>query len=815
MYENMENIADVNTVASNWSQYYISAVEKVCDTVVSKQVRTNLYKAQWFDLECKQLRQEILCETCPFSREVLSRKYKLLKQRKKRQYKAKVILELDNNCGNSKLFWKTFKNLTSAKNKTQTNLNPTEVCKQLKQFSEIPAQEYFSEKSQQEIEQFLHLYDKGFNASHQDIGDMVNILNDNISIEEIEGAINKLKNGKSPGLDGIPSEMVKHSVNAIKSHLQALYNYILSSGVYPDCWCEGLRVAIPKNENDVRPITIEPIFGKVLETILDNRINFVNEVFEKNDKYNGGFSKGSMVQDNILTIYGCIHKQLCQGKSLFIAFVDFKKAFNFVNHKVLFYKLIKAGINGRILKLLRNMYGKLKARVKVNQCLYEWIIDKSGTNQGGPLSPNMFKYLLADLKEFLDVEYGITIDEDIMVHLLWADDLVLMSDTKEGLQKHLDGLLSFCSKFQLIVNELKTKVMIFGKYEESVTFVFNKTPLEITSQYKYLGVIFSPIVRQNGNIFKEMNNYVSGKGLRACFATTKKCSDVGYVTPKVAIGLFDSFVTPILNYASELWSKLEEDCTVERTHLKNLKYVLGVKKSTCSLAVYGELGRFPLHLSQMVKVVKFWARLETMAISNPAKQVYEMLKTFDRCGFNTWIKSVRGLLEKYNFEVYWDRPGLVASEYNAIVNEFKCTVYEKYKLEWFERLSQYPKMRTLITFKTEFKMESYLLEIKAFKLRKLLCKLRLSSHDLEIERGRYNKLAIEERICKTCNSGQVEDEKHIILHCATYNKFRTVLFSIINKEEPGCLEGSTLFKYHVNYKCKNNVFTVQVPSKGF
>ena len=62
---------------------------------------------------------------------------------------------------------------------------------------------------------------------------------------------------------------------------------------------------------------------------------------------------------------------------------------------------------------------------------------------------------------------------------------------------------------------------------------------------------------------------------------------------------------------------------------------------------------------------------------------------------------------------------------------------------------------------------------------------------LEIERGRYNKLAIEERICKTCNSGQVEDEKHIILHCATYNKFRTVLFSIINKEEPGCLEGST------------------------
>ena len=91
--------------------------------------------------------------------------------------------------------------------------------------------------------------------------------------------------------------------------------------------------------------------------------------------------------------------------------------------------------------------------------------------------------------------------------------------------------------------------------------------------------------------------------LRACFATTKKCSDVGYVTPKVTIGLFDSFVTPILNYAWELWSKLEEHCTVERTHLKFLKYVLGVQKSTCSLAVYGNWDIFHCILVKWLKFV--------------------------------------------------------------------------------------------------------------------------------------------------------------------------------------------------------------------
>ena len=67
---------------------------------------------------------------------------------------------------------------------------------------------------------------------------------------------------------------------------------------------------------------------------MDNRIIFVNEAFEKVDKYNGGFKKGSQTQDNLLILTACIEKQLCLGNNLYIAFVDFKKAFNYVNHTI-------------------------------------------------------------------------------------------------------------------------------------------------------------------------------------------------------------------------------------------------------------------------------------------------------------------------------------------------------------------------------------------------------------------------------------------------------------------------------------------------
>ena len=134
------------------------------------------------------------------------------------------------------------------------------------------------------------------------------ILNGDITTEEIVEAVKKIKSGKPPRLDRFPIEFIKQIIHHIKYDSQLLFNYLMKRGMYQDKWGwgKGLRVAIPKGENDVRPITIEPVFAKILETIMDSRINFVNTAYDRIDKYNAGFLKGSQTQGNLLVITLCI-----------------------------------------------------------------------------------------------------------------------------------------------------------------------------------------------------------------------------------------------------------------------------------------------------------------------------------------------------------------------------------------------------------------------------------------------------------------------------------------------------------------------------
>ena len=480
-----------------------------------------------------------------------------------------------------------------------------------------------------------------------------------------------------------------------------------------------------------------------------------------------------MTQDNLLIITACIQKQLCMGNSLYVAFIDFKKAFNFVNHTILFYKLIKAGISGRVLNLLRNMYSKIKAIVKVKNRLYKWIKDHCGTNQGGPLSPNMFRFILADLREYLKSESGIVIDDEVLVHLLWADDLVLMSDSAEGLQSQLDCLFKFCCKSQMIVNETKTKIMTFGKNSSVHTFSFNNKQLEIVTQYKYLGVIFNTCRNMKGNIFKSMGSYISDKARKATFATIKKCKSVGFLTPKVALQLFDSNVASILNYASEIWYNGNPIDDIERVQLRFLKYLLGVKDSTCTQAVYGELGRFPVYLTAVVSIIKYWIRILNYKDNSLLRKAFTTIKHLDDAGYRTWASLVRGILEKYNFAEVWDNPQpFIQNGGQNFILQLKEQVFGKFINDWSCQILNYPKLRSYILYKKDFCFETYLLEIKDFKLRKIIAKLRLSSHDLRIEKGRYEHRKVEDRLCEKCCSGDIEDEHHVLLKCPMYNAHR-------------------------------------------
>ena len=309
--------------------------------------------------------------------------------------------------------------------------------------------EYFNYDYEQCAIEFLKVYDQGEMLEIPSNKIMLDMINDNLSVDEIKATIDALKNGKSPGLDHIPTEFVKIGKDDLAEIITYALNYIIEKRDFPEVWALGQRTPVfkngcHKNPNNYRGITILPIFAKIFETAVNRRVMFTNDAFSIVDRFNGGFLKGSRTSDNIFVLQGLVQRQLCLGKPLFICFVGFSKAFDLVNRHILFFKLIKSGFHARVFDTLRSLYKKTNFRVKIGGKLCSLIKDEHGVNQGGNASPTLFRKYLADLGEYLSEHVGICVSDNIIAHLLWADDLVLLSDTAAGLQTQLDGLLQFC-----------------------------------------------------------------------------------------------------------------------------------------------------------------------------------------------------------------------------------------------------------------------------------------------------------------------------------------------------------------------------------
>jgi hypothetical protein len=89
-------------------------------------------------------------------------------------------------------------------------------------------------------------------------------------------------------------------------------------------------------------------------------------------------------------------------------------------------------------------------------------------------------------------------------------------------------------------------------------------------------------------------------------------------------------------------------------------------------------------------------------------------------------------------------------------------------------------------FKTNFGLEKYLCILKSFEQRRNFTRFRISSHRLQIERGRYQGALRQDRLCLRCTSGEIDDEKHVLISCSKTldNSFSPLIFVISNVIEP-------------------------------
>ncbi len=147
--------------------------------------------------------------------------------------------------------------------------------------------------------------------------------------------------------------------------------------------------------------------------------------------------------DHIFVLHGLITHFINKGSKLFCAFVDFSKAFDYVVRENLWYKLIQLGVSGKMLNIVKSIYNNVKTRVKHNNQVSEEFSCILGVRQGECLSPFLFAMYVNDLEnEFCSKGFdGIDIGFMKIFILLYADDIVIFSESAAGLQSGLDILL--------------------------------------------------------------------------------------------------------------------------------------------------------------------------------------------------------------------------------------------------------------------------------------------------------------------------------------------------------------------------------------
>ena len=543
--------------------------------------------------------------------------------------------------------------------------------------------------------------------------------------------------------------MLKASNTKILKLLLNLMNKIKNICKCPKQWAIGITSLLLKEGDDTDPnnyraITVTDALSKVLAIMINERLGKWSAENKVQRREQIGFEKKCRPADHLFVLKTLINHYNNKGKKLFACFVDFKKAFDSVWRLGMIYKLLQMGMNRNYVKLIQHMYDQSNQSLKINQGLSRSFATHRGVRQGCILSPRLFNLFINDLPQIFDESCKpAQLNQNTHLScLMYADDLIILSETEEGMQNCLNRLDKYTKEWNLEVNIRKTKTMIFqrGGIKKSTNFSLGSQKLENTQSYKYLGTIIS----NTGN-FKLNHASIKKKGIRASFLITKNIGP--YCKPSTAIKIYEKVVEPILMYNCEItcaflppkwnietfkkkiWNTGEE---MNKVTLGFLRQILGIGKKSTNIAIHGETGKYPICIKIFTQIIKYWERLRTGEVSDLLKTSFELNKSDHMEGKQNWMRIIEFLLKS---------AGLADKDTDCctkISKVFTKKVQNEYRKWWSHEIKNTSKLDFYSIHKKIFRFEPYL-DLIARDPRIYVTKLRISSHCLPVEIQRYHK----------------------------------------------------------------------------
>ena len=585
------------------------------------------------------------------------------------------------------------------------------------------------EKFKLHFENLLNMNQTNYSEIQLDNCPYIPVLDDPFTLPELDTAIKDLKTEK--GYTGVcPGLFVNLPLTWLIFFL-TLFNVIFQNLSYPAQWTYSKLITLFKSGNrmdcgNYRGISIMDTLAKVYDKLLLNRLTLWSYI----DKCQAGAQKGRGCIEQMLTLRLLMDLAKFKKRKLYILFIDFSKAYDRVPRNKLIEYMKSLGCGRVLLYAIQNMY---KCTYNVLNSIK--ISTSSGVRQGAPTSCLLFIMYVDKMVKM--IKEAVPLDGFLgRLHILMLmDDTVVMATNRDACLEKLDAVLRYCNEYGMEINAKKTKFFVINsEATDKISLQTQVKKIDYCEKYLYLGSWFTDDgkIESSLNLREPAHQDTLNKFAIFCQVNT----EMPYYYKSLVM---DAAAVSSIFYGCETWLTGNPKHAI-KIYNQLIKCLLGVRQKTSADLCLVESGKPPAKELIQKRLKSFLEKkMHERDMEEPFQIVYNMCRNENSPGFKFLQK-----MASRNTDVDSLEKVSLAIRNNANATKFVtyCTVLN-------------PDLSTHTAY-GKICIPDY--------VRVSFTRLRVMSHNLKVETGRWSRLARENRVCQ-CDRSCVQDEKHVLLEC--------------------------------------------------